>query len=218
MAAGSPGERPLRGGLRAALQTASGLSSQEASARILALERDHGGRREWVWAALDESPLAEALLPLSRLAALVQVPAAGNSFDSLVAWYAADGWRADRAAIDSLAVAEAPAIRTLVASVVRPSTNHGSIHRPSDPGLCQSRGRRPWTSAAEKRGPRPDMSFSLMVCDSTSASCSKKSSRLESCSCSLASRWTCSNGDGNSEAALPVLCSTRWRGTGWRTT
>lgn len=72
-----------------------------------------------MWAALDESPLADALLPLSRLAALVQVPAAGNSFDSLVAWYAADGWRADRAALDSLAVAEAPAIRTLVASVVR---------------------------------------------------------------------------------------------------
>ena len=44
--------------LRAALQTASGLSSHEASARILALERDHGNRREWVWAALDESPLS----------------------------------------------------------------------------------------------------------------------------------------------------------------
>jgi hypothetical protein len=105
--------------LRTALHTASGLPSPEASARILALERDHGNRRGWVWAALDESPLADALLPLSRLAALVQVPAAGTSFDSLVAWYAADGWRADRAALDSLALAEAPAIRTLVASVVR---------------------------------------------------------------------------------------------------
>ena len=49
-----------------------------------------------LWSALDETPLADALLPLSRLASLVQVPAAGNSFDSLVAWYAADGWRADR--------------------------------------------------------------------------------------------------------------------------
>jgi hypothetical protein len=105
--------------IRAALQVASGLPHVEASARILALEREHGHRREWVWAALDESPLAEALLPLSRLAGLVQLPAGGNSFDSLVAWYAADGWRADRAAIDSLAIAEAPAVRSLVASVVR---------------------------------------------------------------------------------------------------
>ncbi len=105
--------------LRADLQVAGGLPHIEASARLLALEREHGSRREWVWAALDESPLADALLPLSRLAALVQVPAAGNSFDSLVAWYAADGWRADRAALDSLAIAEAPALRSLVASVVR---------------------------------------------------------------------------------------------------
>jgi hypothetical protein len=105
--------------LRAALQLAGGLPHLEASARVVALEREHGHRREWVWAALDETPLAEALLPLSRLAALVQVPAAGNSFDSLVAWYAADGWRADRAAIDSLALDEAPAVRSLVANVVR---------------------------------------------------------------------------------------------------
>ena len=105
--------------LRSALEAAGGLSHLDASARVLALEREHGVRREWVWAALDESPLADTLLPLSRLAALVQVPSAGNSFDSLVAWYATDGWRADRAAIDSLALVEAPAVRSLVASVVR---------------------------------------------------------------------------------------------------
>lgn len=105
--------------LRTALQVTSTLPHFEASARVLALEREHGHRREWVWAVLDESPLADALLPLSRLASLVQLPAGGNSFDSLVAWYAADGWRADRAAIDSLALAEAPAVRSLVANVVR---------------------------------------------------------------------------------------------------
>lgn len=105
--------------LQAALQAIGGLPHSVASARILALEREHGHRREWVWAALDESPLADALLPLSRLASLVQIPAAGNSFDSLVVWYAADGWRADRAAIESLALAEVPAVRSLVANVVR---------------------------------------------------------------------------------------------------
>lgn len=105
--------------LRTDLQHAAGLPHVEVSTRILALEREHGSRRDWVWATLDESPLAEVLLPLSRLAALVQLPAAGNSFDSLVVWYAADGWRADRAAIDSLALAESPAIRPLVGNVVR---------------------------------------------------------------------------------------------------
>ena len=105
--------------LRTALVAAGGLPHLEASARVLTLEREHGHRREWVWAALDESPFADALLPLSRLAALVQVPSAGNSFESLAAWYATDGWRADRATIDSLALAEAPAVRSLVANVVR---------------------------------------------------------------------------------------------------
>src|SRR6266851_4854349 len=38
--------------LRAALQVAGGLPHLEASARILALEREHSHRREWVWAAL----------------------------------------------------------------------------------------------------------------------------------------------------------------------
>ena len=105
--------------LRSDFQSAAGLSHADASARVLALEREHGHRREWVWATLGESPLADALLPLSRLATLVQAPAAGHSFDSLIAWYAADGWRADRAALDSLATAEAPAIRSVVAGVVR---------------------------------------------------------------------------------------------------
>ena len=105
--------------LRAALLAAAPLPHLQASARVLALEREHGHRREWVWAALGESPFADALLPLSRLASLVQVPAVGNSLNSLVAWYAADGWRADRAAIDSLALAEAPAVRSLVANVAR---------------------------------------------------------------------------------------------------
>jgi len=105
--------------LETALEAVSGLPHSVACARVLSAEQEHGNRRDWVWAALDESPLADALLPLSRLAGLAQASSGSDSFESLVAWYAAEGWRVDRAATDSLALSHTPASRALVANVVR---------------------------------------------------------------------------------------------------
>jgi hypothetical protein len=105
--------------LRAQLEAAARLPHREACAHILELEREHGPRRKWVWSELGESPLAQALSPLSRLASLAQRPSVGTSFESAITAYTTEGWRCDHAAIETLALPLGPAQSVLVARVVR---------------------------------------------------------------------------------------------------
>jgi hypothetical protein len=105
--------------LRKDLDALTRLPFRDACAKVLNLEREHGGRRMWVWNELGESPLAQALVPLAKLATLSQLPSSGSTLQPFAAWYAQDGWRCDRAAMDALALALPPALRTLVAGVVR---------------------------------------------------------------------------------------------------
>ena len=65
--------------LRAALEAVCGLPHAEACDRVVALEKEHKDRRGWVWAQLGQSPLAQALEPLARLAALARTPLGGTS-------------------------------------------------------------------------------------------------------------------------------------------
>ncbi|QCO03440.1 BREX-1 system phosphatase PglZ type B [Azospirillum argentinense] len=88
--------------LRGALEAAAGLPQAEACERVLALEAEHGERRDSPWAALGRSPLADVLEPLARLARLARSPLGGASVPAVAAAYAADGWRCDQAALDVL--------------------------------------------------------------------------------------------------------------------
>ena len=105
--------------LKASLQAVASLSHAETCARVLALEREHGPRRAWVWSELDLSPLANALLPLARLGSLAVLAPSGTSLDGALSWYAADGWRCDRAALDALALPLSPALANVVGLAVR---------------------------------------------------------------------------------------------------
>jgi len=106
------------GELRASLGGAIGLPHDYACRRILELEAIHGERRKWVWADMGLSPLARALLPLARLADLAQSPLGGISAEAIARDYAADGWRCDRAAMESLGESRSAADSALVARVV----------------------------------------------------------------------------------------------------
>jgi hypothetical protein len=100
----------------------AGVAEQDhasACRTVLALEEEHGRRREWVWAQLGASPLAMALAPLARLAKLAVVPLGGASVEAIAAGYAAEGWACDRAALEALASGGSPADRSVVAGVVR---------------------------------------------------------------------------------------------------
>ncbi|HTL32063.1 MAG TPA: hypothetical protein VL326_02995, partial [Kofleriaceae bacterium] len=104
------GERDARGNaeaeqrLRAELTAVASSAHAAALAKIAALEEEHGGRRGWVWAQLGESPLAEALAPLARLAAGAGTTLGGASIDAAVTAYVTDGWRIDRAALEPMPI------------------------------------------------------------------------------------------------------------------
>jgi hypothetical protein len=85
-----------------ALEAAADRPQDEAIARVLQLEKEHGLRRRYPWRALDLSPLAVALEPLSRLAELCrQSPGAPNA-EQFGELYTREGWRVDAAALDTI--------------------------------------------------------------------------------------------------------------------
>jgi hypothetical protein len=105
--------------LRSDLERVASMPHKDACQRVLALEEEHKQRREWVWAQLDESPYAQGLEPLARLAHLAQTPVSGASIKATADAYADDGWRCDKAAMDSLTVAATPAQGALIGKVLR---------------------------------------------------------------------------------------------------
>lgn len=101
-----------------------GLASETAPAartRIAALEERHGKRRGWVWADLGQSPLADALSPLMDLCRAAEAALPGDTPREIAEKYTECGWRADDAALRSLAAADrekdAAAARVAVRSV-----------------------------------------------------------------------------------------------------
>jgi len=105
--------------LRYSLEAALALPHQEICDRILKLEAENRDRRSWVWAELGHSTMAHALEPLSRLAALARSPLGGASLTKMAADYATEGWRCDRAALDSMEVVKVPSDNALILKVVR---------------------------------------------------------------------------------------------------
>ncbi len=105
--------------LRYALEAVIALPHEAVCDRIVALEVENKDRRGWVWADLGYSTMAHALEPLSRLARLARSPLGGISLKGMAADYAAEGWRCDRAALDSMNHAKAPSDNALIAKVVR---------------------------------------------------------------------------------------------------
>lgn len=99
-----PGENTkLERKLGVDLEKLAEASPHDARDRIVAMDETHGPRRGWVWAKLNESPLAMGLRPLRELADATRAVPSFASLDEFSAWYAGSGWTADLAALDSLA-------------------------------------------------------------------------------------------------------------------
>ena len=119
--------------LRQSLLLLKGLQPPTAGARIAELEQRHGKRRDSVWAKLDQAPLANALLFLSKLAIVVVEPIGGDLL-TVVNRYVMEGWRADAAVLDALATIRisnqknVEAVNVVINTLYRPwleeSTNH----------------------------------------------------------------------------------------------
>jgi len=84
------------------------------------LEKKHGGRRDLVWAALGEAPLARALEPLLRLAERTKDRLAAGTCEDVRQGYIRSGWEADYAVLQALAlVNDDPSTLGVVGAVIR---------------------------------------------------------------------------------------------------
>jgi hypothetical protein len=110
--------------LRQALLDLAGEPVSQARSTLLDLEARHGPRREWVWARLNRSPLAQAVQHLATLAEVTANPLTGATTADLVKAYTDGGWKADAAVLDALAAVARPtdqeAVNTAVAHVYTP--------------------------------------------------------------------------------------------------
>lgn len=104
--------------LRRRLAAVAELDHDAACGALLALEEEHGPRRDWVWARLGRSPMAVAVGPLARLAGEARTTLGGGTPGEIADAYVDRGWRADTAAREAMATAPA-ADREVLACIVR---------------------------------------------------------------------------------------------------
>jgi hypothetical protein len=81
------------------------LPYREAAAKVITLEERHRSRRDTLWANLGESPLARALEPLARLASATETALPGDDLTAIATTYCEEGWRVDKALIETIAAA-----------------------------------------------------------------------------------------------------------------
>lgn len=94
--------------LQQKLTILANFTFQDARASISDLEKTHGPRRSWVWAALGRSPLALALEYLSILASLTEKTLPGSTVQEISQAYRDWGWKVDQAALDALTMIQSP--------------------------------------------------------------------------------------------------------------
>lgn len=82
------------------------MDSASAATQLIALEAQHGKRRDTVWAGLGKAPLAQALLPLVTIAHAALKPTVGGSVAHQAHTWAQEGWAVDAAALQALAIAQ----------------------------------------------------------------------------------------------------------------
>ncbi|MFI4893175.1 MAG: BREX-1 system phosphatase PglZ type B, partial [Phycisphaerales bacterium JB058] len=81
--------------VRNGLQSLSDMSHRAACDLVCELEREHGARRDWVWAKLGLSPMAAILKPLSQLASGARQAMKAATPSEYAKRYAEDWWIVD---------------------------------------------------------------------------------------------------------------------------
>ena len=89
--------------LQSALEALADRPPDEVTRRLGELETQHGKRRLYPWAKMGLSPLATALEPLVELAKLCLASPGAPTPEAFAEFYAREGWRADAAAVATMA-------------------------------------------------------------------------------------------------------------------
>ena len=110
--------------LRQALLALENITPSAARDRLIELEKTHGVRREWVWAKLDQAPLANALEYLATLAKRTTSKLGGASVAEMAKLYVDEAWEVDTAALSAMATVKSSAAAQAVGKVLN------AIYRP----------------------------------------------------------------------------------------
>ena len=105
--------------LRNALRDLGGKTPAAGRQRVIELETAHGERRDWAWARLGGTPLADALLHLARLAERVSNTVGGASLAEMAALYVDGAWEADAAALSAMAAVQSTADKDALRQALR---------------------------------------------------------------------------------------------------
>ena len=89
--------------LRYALAACGPMMPDQAREEIAKLDKDHGLRRNWLWARMGQAPLATALGFLATVASQSKQLPAGTTPGALAQSYQQIGWQVDAAALSALA-------------------------------------------------------------------------------------------------------------------
>lgn len=110
--------------LRQSLLDLTSMPVKQARERLLGLEKGHSVRRQWVWARLSRSALAQAIQALAEMAEITQSPLGGATVADMIRAYTEGGWKADAAVLDALAAVttheESIAVAKAIAHVYAP--------------------------------------------------------------------------------------------------
>jgi hypothetical protein len=110
--------------LRTELNKLEDVSFESALARLSALCHEHAPRMKWVWAKLEEAPLACSAFHLAVMAERIKGGVAGNDWDGLAKAYADTGWLVDGSAWRAMncvrSAEDSTAIKTALQVVYKP--------------------------------------------------------------------------------------------------
>ena len=122
------GEADLQRGLLAL----GGETRAGARERVIELEQQHGARRDWVWAKLGQTPLADALEYLALLADRTSNDLGGVSPAEMAKLYANGAWEIDAAALSSMAAVRSSvdtrAVNQVLDAIYRPWLESAALH------------------------------------------------------------------------------------------
>ncbi|MCK6421964.1 MAG: BREX-1 system phosphatase PglZ type B [Aquabacterium sp.] len=105
--------------LRYALSACAAMDAPQARTALATAEKEHGARRDWLWSRMGQSPLAQALEHLARLAELSAAAPIGATPSELAASYQQSGWRVDEAATQAMGAVHSKADTDAVGAAVR---------------------------------------------------------------------------------------------------
>ena len=105
--------------LRRRLAACAGSAPATARDELRALEAKHGQRRGWVWAKLEQAPLAHALEHLAVIAARSAEQLGGASAADLARRYADGAWQVDAAALAAMNAVKSAADQRAVRDALR---------------------------------------------------------------------------------------------------